>query len=240
VFTPDFVPGLSLTVDFYDIDLKDAINTLGRSYSIEQCLLTGLPLYCDSVFRDAETGFVTRVDGQLLNVAGQHVQGFDVGARYGRSLGLMADDRLNVSLNYTYTMDFTTQGDPAETPEENAGTFGPAYSTHRGLARASYTVGSFTFGWTTSFTSGAPFYRDFVTGDDATDALNDIDDYWLHDAQLRWNVEPAMVTFNVDNVFDTKPQYLPGSPFGTPTGLETSDSFDVIGRRFTIGLRVGF
>lgn len=240
VYTPSFVPGLSLTVDFYDIELEDAISTLGRSYSIEQCLLTGLPLYCDSVFRDAESGQVTRVDGQLINVAGQHVQGFDVGARYGRSLGLLPDDNLNLSLNYTYTMDFTTQGDPSETPEENAGTFGPAYSTHRALARGSYTVGSFTFGWTTSFTSGAPYLRDFVTGDDATDALNDIDDYWLHDAQLRWNVEPVIVTFNVDNVFDTKPQYLPGSPFGTPTGLETSDAFDVIGRRFTLGLRVGF
>jgi iron complex outermembrane receptor protein len=44
----------------------------------------------------------------------------------------------------------------------------------------------------------------------------------------------------VDNDFDKKPQYLPGTPFGTPTGLETAADFDVYGRRFTMGAKFSF
>ena len=72
-------------------------------------------------------------------------------------------------------------------------------------------------------------------------ALNRISDYATHDAQLGFDVGEEMTFFlNVDNVFDKKPQYLPGAQFGTPTGLETAADFDVIGRRFTAGARVRF
>ena len=46
--------------------------------------------------------------------------------------------------------------------------------------------------------------------------------------------------FGIDNVFDTQPPYLPGTPFGTPTGLETGDAFDLFGRAFTIGANFRF
>ena len=50
--------------------------------------------------------------------------------------------------------------------------------------------------------------------------LNVVRDYWLHDAQLRFDpTNRITVYFNVDNVFDKKPQLLPGAIFtGAPTG----------------------
>ena len=72
--------------------------------------------------------------------------------------------------------------------------------------------------------------------------LNVVRDYWLHDAQLRFDpTNRITVYFNVDNVFDKKPQLLPGAIFtGAPTGLETSPDMDVFGRRFLAGVRVKF
>lgn len=241
VITPSFIPGLALTVDYYDIQIEGAIATLGRNNSIQRCLETDLDVFCDNVIRDATTGFVTTVNGQLINVASFESRGVDVGIRYSTGVGIAADDRFQFSGNYTYLIDTTTQTDPTEDAVDSAGTFGRTFSTHSFSARGTYTVSDVSFSWQTNFLSGGPYIRNFVNANPAVVALNNIPDYATHDAQLAFNVEEGLrFFFNVDNVFDKKPYYLPGAQFGTPTGLETSADFDVIGRRFTAGARLRF
>jgi iron complex outermembrane receptor protein len=239
--SPQLVRGLVFTVDYYNIKIDDAIGSLGRSYSIEQCLLTNEPVYCNNVVRNATTGFVTRVDGQLINVVGYQTSGIDVGVRYSTPLGLLNNDRLSLSGNYTYLIEYNQQSDPANDPIDYSGTFGAGYSRHRANVRATYSIDEFSMSWATRFMSGGPYTLGFTSNNPAVAALNDIKDYWLHDAQIRWDIDRSYSFFlNVDNVFDTKPQYLPGAQFGTPTGLETSADFDVIGRRFTAGAKIRF
>ena len=129
--TPRAVPGLVLTVDYFDIKIEDAISTVGRSYTVEQCLLTNEPTFCDNVIRFANTGYLQTVNAQNINIAGFQSRGIDAQLRYGRPLGLLANDRLDLNINYTYLISFETQSDPASAPVENAGTFGASYSTHR-------------------------------------------------------------------------------------------------------------
>lgn len=242
VLTPRRIPGLSLSVDYYDIKIEDAISTVGRSYTVEQCLLTGQASFCDNVIRFQNTGLLQTVNAQNINIAGFRSRGFDTQLRYNTPLGLLESDALGININYTYVLDFKTQADPASEPVENAGTFGAAYSTHRLSARATYGVNGSAISWQTTFLSGGPFLRDtFISNDPAVVALNDIKDYWLHNVQLSQNVGRDFTFYvNVDNVFNTKPQYLPGTPFGTPTGLETSENFDLFGRRYTAGVRFSF
>lgn len=242
VFTPRALPGLSLTADYFDITIEDAISTLGRSYSVEQCLLTGEPIYCNNVIRNSHTGLLTTVNDRAVNVARLESRGFDVGLRYSSPLGLLSDDKLGVEVNYTYLLDFITQSDPTADPEENAGTFGASYSTHRASGRLTYGFDGQSLSWQTTVMSGGPFYRyRFISNDPAVLALNDIRTYWLHNVQYSAEVgEDFTFYLNVDNLFDAKPQYLPGTPYGTPTGLETSDSFDLFGRRYGAGVRFRF
>ena len=124
---------------------------------------------------------------------------------------------------------------------DSAGTFGRTFSTHSFTLRGTYTVDNVGFSWQTNFLSGGPYIRDFVNANPAVVALNDIPDYATHDAQIRFDPsENFSFFFNVDNVFDKKPYYLPGAQFGTPTGLETSADFDLFGRRYTAGARFRF
>jgi len=241
VLTPRFVPGLGITVDYYDIRVKGAIQTLGRQRSVEQCLLTGNPVFCSNIIRDPTTGFITRVNGQLINIASLKNRGVDAGLTYGRPLHLLPKDRLTLNVNYTYLIDNQTQNDPSADVDENAGSFGRAFSRHSALGRASYKFGILTFGWETQFLSGGKFLKTLSSSNPTVQELNNVHDYWLHGAQLR--IEPSeryMLYFNVDNIFDKKPQLLPGAAFGNPTGLETSPDFDLFGRRFTAGIRVKF
>lgn len=241
VFTPSWLPGLFVSVDYFDIKIEDAISSVGRSYTIEQCLLTGEAVFCNNVFRNPNTGFVTTVNAQLINIAGFRSRGFDGQLRYTRPLNLLGDDTIQFQLNYTYLLDFQTQSDPAADVVENAGTFGASYSTHRASGRLTYGIEGAQLSWQTTFMSGGPFVNGFVSNNPQVAALNDIDDYWLHNVQFAQNINDRFTFYiNVDNLFDTKPQYLPGTPYGTPTGLETSDNFDLFGRRYTAGFRARF
>lgn len=241
VFTPSFLPGFSLSVDYYNIKIDGAVSTLGRSASIENCLDSGLAVFCDNVTRNAQTGFVTQVDGQLINVAQLQTSGIDVAINYSTPLGLTANDKISFAGNYTYLIDYKSQPDPASPVDDYAGTFGPAYSEHRLSARAIYAIDEVSVSWQTTFMSGGPYVLDFANANPAIEALNDVGGYMLHDAQVRWDSDSGFSFFaGVDNVFDKQPPYLPGATFGAPTGLETGAEFDVIGRRFTMGARVKF
>lgn len=243
VYQPSFLPRSLLTVDYYNIKVEGAIASLGRSYVIEQCLLTGENVYCDNVVRDPNTGFVTRVDGQLINVGGLWSEGIDVGFQYNTPLGISADDTFSINLNYTYLMHDKYQGDPASSVDDFAGT--ALSPRHKLNARFSYATGPVTFSWQTLFRSGGEYFKDLAdsSDDEIFLELNEVDDYMIHDAQIRFKVDenkPFDFYLGVDNVFDKKPQFLPGTPFGTPTGLETSEVFDVFGRRFYAGFTANF
>jgi outer membrane receptor protein involved in Fe transport len=242
VFTPSFVPGLGITIDYYDIKVDGAIATLGRNFEIQQCLLTGSPVFCSNVFRDPNTGFVTRVNAQLINVASLKNRGVDFDFNYSRALHLLPDDRLSVDLKWTHLINNSQKASPSDKPVDFAGTFGRGFSRDSAFLRSSYKFGIVTLGWQTDFLSGGPFTRGFgVFGDPRVNQLNVVHDYWTHDLQVRFDPDKRYTLyFNVDNVFDKKPQLLPGAVFGTPTGLETSPDMDVFGRRFLAGVRVKF
>ena len=244
VLTPRFAPGLSLSVDYYDIRLDGAISTLGRQFTVQQCLLTNDPVFCSNVRRGAD-GRITRVDGQLINVAKTDTRGVDVGFRYARGLGLAPDDRLSLSLNYTRLIDYETQANPVAPVIENVPTAG--LSKHRGTARLAYSTDNVTFSWQATYMSKAVSSVTFTNSNPDIDALNDIRPYMYHDIQLRFGLGKAeedrfSLYFGVDNLFDEKPPYLPNPPFGaSPIGTETqADVYDPFGRRFYAGLRVKF
>jgi iron complex outermembrane receptor protein len=240
-YSPAYIPGLLFTADYYNIKIDDAISTIGRSRSIQQCLLTNAPVYCSNVYRSATTGFVTRVDGQLINTSTYKTSGIDFVLRYNHDLNLLGADSFAVDARYTHLLHYITQGDPSDEPIDYAGTFGSGFSRDRFNVRGTYSIDRVSLSWDTQFISGGPYTLDFASNDPAVQALNTIKDYWLHNAQIRFDIDKRYSFFvNVDNAFDKKPQYLPGTPFGTPTGLETAADFDVYGRRFTMGAKFSF
>ena len=249
VLTPRQLPGFSLTVDYFDINVEDAIDTVGRDLAIEQCLLTGDPVFCGNVFRNGNTGFVTRVDDQLTNVADLSTRGIDVGVRYGRRLNLLGNDRIDFTGNYTYLIEYKTQANPTAPVRDLAGEVG--LSEHRASVRATYGLDQFSLSWQVNYIGKAVGDIDYV-GDDTVygdqltlDELNSIGDAFYHDLQLRWDVgQQRRYSFyvGVDNVFDRRPPFLPGTPFSaSPTGTETAaDVYDPFGRRFYAGAQLRF
>lgn len=99
VLQPRFVPGLTLTFDWYDIKIKNAVNTPTPTELAQLCVdqPTVDNVFCENIFRETGTGFVLG-DGDDIqrrigfnvrpqNVAAIRTAGADFGIRYGFTPG---------------------------------------------------------------------------------------------------------------------------------------------------------
>jgi outer membrane receptor protein involved in Fe transport len=86
VFQPSFAEGLSLTVDYYDVEIQDAITQIPGSTKLSVCYNTpGLAhTFCsaDHFTRSALSGDVDFLSAQPVNTGQETISGIDVGIRY--------------------------------------------------------------------------------------------------------------------------------------------------------------
>jgi iron complex outermembrane recepter protein len=86
VFEPPAVKGLAFTVDYFNIDITDAIQSLGASVILANCYNRGLQEFCDLVKRDPNAGFeIDYIDDATNNVGGNATSGIDFSVAYDHS-----------------------------------------------------------------------------------------------------------------------------------------------------------
>ncbi len=254
VIAPDQIRDFSLTIDYFDIKLTNAIGIVPRSTSIQQCLLTAQPQFCNNVIRYDNTGYIKTVNAQNINIADTKTRGIDVNLRYGRNLGFVTDDRLDLSVLYTHTLSYKTQSDPAAPAYSGVGNleYGAVFRD-KVNATASYSAGPFSVNWTATYLSPMvdtvrdefADYAAQIDLDPTIAAHNEIKARIYHDVQLRARAgtdSQMEMFFGVTNLFDRKPPKLEDTVFyGTITGTTTAaDVYDPIGRRFYVGAQLKF
>jgi iron complex outermembrane recepter protein len=91
VVEPRFLAGLNLTLDWYDISLKGAVEEIGSQTIMDTCIATSDPRFCNRIHRDATgslwltpAGFI---DDTNANIGALKVRGIDAGGNYTRDLG---------------------------------------------------------------------------------------------------------------------------------------------------------
>ncbi|GAA0903336.1 TonB-dependent receptor [Rothia nasimurium] len=81
VYSPHFVPGLDFTLDYYKIEVNNAITSQGAAGILNYCYIQNLPQFCQFITRDA-AGTVTNVIESPANVGKIQTQGYDFGVHY--------------------------------------------------------------------------------------------------------------------------------------------------------------
>ena len=97
VLQPRFIPGLSISLDYYNINIRGAIQTLTNQQTLNECQ-AGNTTICSFITRDAG-GTITSVTNVFANLAKITTRGFDLEASYRVSLGADTLD-LHVLGNY--------------------------------------------------------------------------------------------------------------------------------------------
>ena len=80
VLTPRFVPGFTMSVDYYNIDINGAIATTSATNILNSCF-AGNQLFCAQIQRGAN-GQVSLINVQPQNVLSQKASGIDLDASY--------------------------------------------------------------------------------------------------------------------------------------------------------------
>ena len=94
VYTPNFVEGLSIAVDYFDIEVTEAIGTIPAQSSLDGCIAggAGSETFCSLIQRDtagtlwlsnnAPGGGLAGISAQNANITSLETQGFDVNVAY--------------------------------------------------------------------------------------------------------------------------------------------------------------
>ena len=233
VYRPDWLPGLGMSVDYYRIKLSDSITQVGFQTVVDQCD-AGNALFCGLITRD-DAGVLTEINAPLQNVQSGRVSGIDFEANYDTALG---DGFLRLRAIGTYldTYQFTNPGAPTV---EQAGT--PGLPRWRGNLSATYSSGGLSLSVQERYIGKTTRVVLPITVDD-----NSIKSVFYTNATLRYAFDEGAFGnpeffFNVNNLFNQKPRV--GRTNSTNLGFNQAydgSLYDVIGRYFTLGLRIRY
>lgn len=112
VLEPPQIKGLSLTADYWHIDIKDAIQALPASVILSNCYVQGLDQYCAMVHRNpALNNKIDYIDGVTQNVGGTVTSGLDLAAGHDYRFDGIGrfHEQLEVQRLFKYNVDNTVQ-----------------------------------------------------------------------------------------------------------------------------------
>jgi iron complex outermembrane receptor protein len=246
VVTPTVVPGLSLSVDYFDVKVVGAVAAINFETSIQDCLSTAVSTFCNNVFRNAATGKISELLQLNLNVGYIRSTGIDSALRYAIDMGGIG--RLDVGLAETHQLKLeqAVPGAPTEVDlgQLNSGGRLGAGFRDRATLTLDYNLHDLEASWKVNYLSAIQ---------DTTPAngilyqkWNNVPAYVYNDAQVRYTFpiggKSKLTTYlGVNNVFNKKPPFLPGAYASDVTGTNTAaDSYDVIGVFWYGGFKAKF
>ncbi|GAB2934412.1 TonB-dependent receptor domain-containing protein [Rheinheimera gaetbuli] len=229
VYTPSFVEGLGITVDYWSFEVEDAINSFLGNDVVKYCYQSSSldNPYCPLLERDPTTFEITNFFEKPVNSATQDVSGVDIETsyRFDSSLG-----NFNFRLISTYMSKY--EENPTGFDEDLIDDLGeieqPKWK-HRFTTE--YTYEDFSAVLSMTHRSSTVTSNDWAPNQNN---YNDIPSYTTFDLTTRYNVnDDLQVRFGVLNMFDRNPPRI-------PSAYNNGYAFDVIGQRITAGVSYSF
>jgi len=128
VFTPTFVPSLSLSIDYYNIKVKGYISSIDPNLTIKQCIDGRNPFFCNLFHRDPQSGVLFGTDGYVIgttqNTGYLKTDGIDINGNYTLDLG--SPGKLNFDFIGNYLLHNVTEPLPGLGTYDCAGLYGPS------------------------------------------------------------------------------------------------------------------
>jgi iron complex outermembrane receptor protein len=246
VLTPSFIPGLTASADYYQINLKNAIaNLSGTSLPIANLCISsgGSSSFCSLYVRPfpytntTPANYPSVIFAQNLNAAFNVTEGEDYEINYNFDMGDVASD-LDGHVNLRGLLNVA----PVNTTSNFPGA--PIAHTINPKGHASlfgdYTLGNWSVNAQWHWFSGLNKNGVFGTGQTFY-AVNRVPAFSTADFTLTKKItldngSALSAYFNVQNAFNSIPPDVAGSN-GNPGGIQTPAGEDLMGRYFIIGVR---
>lgn len=232
VLRPEFVSGLSVSLDWYDIEIEDAINT-PEAQEVAQLCVDNPSLdnpYCGGIDRDPDTGFIIGFVVRPDNVASFRTAGLDVAINYQFDTERLGGFRFQLAGGYLDRLEFISVPG-AEVDNDLEEQYFPKFSA---TLDASWTQGPLTLAYGINwFGKTDRFTREILAGDpDYSDPRYfQVKQKWDHEINAAYDITDQLNVYaGINNLFDEKPA------FGY--GLNSSYPVSAMGRYFYAGARM--
>jgi len=236
VYEPQWLDGFSMTLDYYEIDIENAITKVDSQYIVDQCLnndANASTAICQSANISIDSTGRVKFNNQLQNVGSEKTSGVDLNLAYSfEAAGL----NWKASLDTTYLDEYVVEvtGDPVDYA-------GIITSGTGGYAdfKSNLTVSVAGDNW------DAQYQARYIAGMDSFACIGKEDSCYApstptvvyHDISGNYLVNDTVtLSAGVNNLFDKQPPYYTGNNDSNTDPY----TYDVLGRRFFAGVNVKF
>jgi iron complex outermembrane receptor protein len=230
--------GLGASVDWFDIDVQDALGQLTFQNIVNGCF-SGSAALCQYVQRDPVSNQITRIDSLFININNQRLKGIDLEFNYSTEVNwLGGGETLGMRMYASKIIDNYNQLPGA--PRDNLALEQPEW---RLLPAVFYTRGGFRAFLQGRYFDERTLNRLWTEGVNVDD--NSVPSVTYADLNLSYDMEVDArnysVFFNATNLFDRAPPQTPGNlAFVGGTAGPSAALYDTIGRTYTVGAKVTF
>ncbi len=250
VWEPEFVSGLSVTLDYYKIAIDKAVSSATTNQVLDGCYSATLnPTFspgnpfCGLIARNVTTGSLNGAAGvitQSSNLGKVNTEGYDLGVNY--RLGLKDWGRVDIGLLGTVVAKSNFKSLPSTATIECVGLYGAdcggPTTKFKWSQRTTWTMGNYTAGYNWRHLAGVAVQGGTFLSDYST-----IKSYNYVDLNFAWDpTKNLRLTLSINNVGDLQPPVV-GNTIATTTtnsGNTFPQWYDVIGRQYTLGARLKF
>jgi iron complex outermembrane receptor protein len=251
VLTP--MRNLSLTLDYFNIKVKDTISSVGPTTTLEKCLESGDPRFCSQITRDS-LGTLwllpqARIVATSTNIGSMKTSGIDVGFNYAYKMGEMGS--LGVAMNGTWLKEFGVEELPGEGTYDCVGLYngsgkcGQPRPEWRHKLRVNWNTP-----WQVDLAATWRYFKgvDIETASDQEllkDSFNAVDAHLASmsylDLAALWSVTKKItLSAGINNLLDKDPPLTSKYGTGSGNGNTFPSMYDALGRKLFINLTAKF
>ncbi|MGX9218147.1 TonB-dependent receptor plug domain-containing protein [Massilia varians] len=212
VYSPSFLSGFSVGLDWYNIKVANRITAIGASYVANQCYIQGDANYCSVIQRDPVTGQINQLSRGNANLGQMETEGLDlaINYRFPRS----AYGQFGLRSETSYTDKFRTRSSSANEWNEYAGDY--FYNRVKSNNSIDWAMGNWSATWgfryfspvkDQCFTPTVECNMPNVETASFGTGANKLGSVTIHDLSIgyktAWN---GRILLGANNVFDKKPR----------------------------------
>lgn len=244
---PSWLPGLSLSFDYYNIKLSGVVSTLTADQIVRFCF-EGNQAFCGGFVLDSPVQGGNFINVQPFNLASWKTSGFDIEASYQWRQPMGLPGSFTIRALGTHIREFVVDaGIAGVDPIDQAGANSGATPDWKWLAIQSYENDTFSLTIQERWFSDGVFGNQYVvcqsacpvsTGNHPTIDRNYMKGAFYVDVGGSYNVTSNVrAYFKIDNLLNQDPEPSPQ----TNTGLDVNPAlYDTLGRTFRAGVRLNF
>jgi len=233
VWQSPFAEDLSFTLDYFDIEIDQAINSVAGSNMLRLCYTDpeAYQAYCNSFQRDPVNKQVTSLLKRPMNAANEQVSGVDANVNYKGQFDMVS---LAVNWNTTHLITHENTAFAGAETEELVGKITAdrgSFAEWKSNVNIRAAIENWQFAYSVRYIGKAD---DENGGGPIGSSVPSVS---YHDVQLKWSYSDNLqLSAGIDNLFDKKPPYL------TSWNDANTDVFtyDTVGQRGYVTLAYQF